>query len=308
MRATASLCHGAPPGLCDDGRVAGSRSSSGLRRYVTQAGLRTRILSAGRRSLPDFIIIGAQKAGTTSLFNYLSAHPQVRPAARKEVHYFDINYALGEDWYRAMFPTARSLRAGGGPRRITGEASPYYLFHPLAAQRASSLVPGARLIVLLRDPTARAWSHYRHEVTAGRETLSFADALEAEPARLAGADEAVRAGRTDDAALRHRRFSYVSRGRYADQIRTWFDHFPRESFLFLDADVLFTEPRQAWASTAQFLAIDAEPEPTFAVHNPGTGGELDDVMRRRVDALFTEANRDLENLLGRSFSWVSHQP
>lgn len=292
------------PKLCDDGHVAGSRSTSGLRRYLTQAGLRSRQRSARRRALPDFIIIGAQKAGTTSLFNYLSRHRQVRPAARKEVHYFDVNYALGEDWYRAMFPTSRSLGTGSS-RRITGEASPYYLFHPLAAQRAAQLVPAARLIVLLRDPTARAWSHYQHEVAAGRETLSFLEALAAEPDRLSGADEAIRAGRTDGPAERHRNFSYISRGRYADQIRMWLEHYRREAFLFLDSDELFNRPQQAWTSTTQFLGIDPSPEPEFTVHNPGSGDELEPDLRRRIAAEFVDADLDLESLLGMTFSWTS---
>lgn len=307
MRATASGHQNPPSRLCHDGPVAGSRSSSGLRRYLTQAGLRTRMLSAGRRSLPDFVIIGAQKAGTTSLFNYLGAHPQVRPAARKEVHYFDVNFDKGETWYRAMFPTTRALRAVDGSPRITGEASPYYLFHPLAAERASQVIPDARLIVLLRDPTARAWSHYQHEVAAGRETLSFAAAIEAEPTRLEGTVDAVRAGDLGAAAQRHRTFSYLSRGRYAEQIRTWFLNYPRESFLFLDADVLFRQPRQAWSSTTRFLGIESAPEPEFAVHNSGSGEQLDASMRRRIDAEFEAANLDLENLLGMTFSWTSRR-
>lgn len=291
--------------FCDHCAVAGSRSSGGFRSYVAQARLGSRRISAGRRALPDFIIIGAQKAGTTSLFTYLSAHPQVRPAIRKEVHYFDTNYGRGDLWYRAMFPTSRSLQAASGPRRITGEASPYYLFHPLAAERAAQHVPDARLIVLLRDPVVRAWSHYQHEVAAGREVLSFADALDAEPDRLAGAADAIRAGRSDAAAERHRNFSYVARGRYSEQIRTWFRHFPRDAFLFLDADRMFHHPAGAWISTTRFLEIDAEPEPEFVVHNRGRGGELDPALWRRLQDEFRAADHDLEQLLEMTFSWTS---
>src|SRR5215470_750369 len=138
---------------------------------VRSARFAARRATASARALPDFLIIGAQKAGTTSLYAYLTAHRDVRPAGRKEVHYFDLGFTagaeLGEGWYRSMFPLRARLaldgRRTGRPVR-TGEASPYYLFHPAAPQRAAALVPEARLLVLVRDPVERAWSHYRHEV------------------------------------------------------------------------------------------------------------------------------------------------
>lgn len=266
-----------------------------------------RLSTAGGRALPDFLILGAQKAGTTSLYRYLSDHPGVRPAARKEVHFFDVNYDRGERWYRSMFPLRRTLtrESGEGRGLITGEASPYYLFHPLAPQRAAATVPAARLIVLLRDPVERAWSHYRHEVAAGRETLSFADALDTEPARLAGTDAAVRAGAPADALARHRNFSYIARGRYAEQIRAWSEHYPREAFLFLDAEILFTEPERAWASVASFLGLDALPLPQFDVHNAGAAQPMDPTIRSRLAAEFRAPDHDLETLIGMSLSWTS---
>jgi hypothetical protein len=274
---------------------------------VADAVLRARRASASRRVLPDFLLIGAQKAGTTSLYSYLAAHPGVRPAARKEVHYFDVNYARGEDWYRAMFPTERALGGAGaaGRRSITGEASPYYLFHPLAAERAAQLVPDARLIVLLRDPVERAWSHYLHEVAAGRETLSIEDALDAESSRLAGAEDAIRSGQPIEPITRHRNFSYTARGRYADQIRVWRSHFPAEAFVFVDAAVLFAEPNRAWQQVVDFLDLDQAAQPRFDVHNRGSGAPLDPGVHDRLAAEFEAPNRDLEKLLGMTLSWTS---
>src|SRR5262245_18320944 len=106
---------------------------------------------------PHFIIIGAQRCGTTSLYNYLIRQLGVIPAAMKEVHFFDLNYQKGNEWYFSQFPEL-------GRDQITGEASPYYIFHPRVPQRIKNLLPSIKLIVLLRNPTNRAFSHYQLQV------------------------------------------------------------------------------------------------------------------------------------------------
>ncbi len=125
-----------------------------------------RRLTSGSRRLPDFIILGAQRAGTSSLYYYLSQHPQILPAVRKELHFFDDHYRRGLGWYRSQFPTR------GARGTITGEATPYYLSHPHAPARIQRLLPQARLIVLLRNPVERAISHYFFEVSHQREVVA----------------------------------------------------------------------------------------------------------------------------------------
>ncbi len=267
--------------------------------------------TAPARALPDFLLIGAQKAGTTSLYAYLVAHPDVRAAARKEVHYFDLGFTrgaeLGEGWYRSMFPLRARLaleqRATHGGPVLTGEASPYYLFHPMAPQRAAALVPDARLLVLVRDPVERAWSHYRHEVAAGREPLDLAAALDAEPQRLAGAEEDLRAGVDSEPTRAHRRFAYVGRGRYAEQLCAWLGHFPRDQVLVLTAEDLFERPEPTWQAAVDFLGLRAVPPPRFQVHNQGAASELDPDVRDRLARTFAGPNAELAQLLGRHLPW-----
>ena len=186
-------------------------------------------LTARWRTVPDYLIIGTKRGGTTSLQQYLTAHPDVlEPKAAKASHYFDANFSKGWSWYRAHFPLQRWMdqeRAAGRPV-VVGEASPYYCFHPLALDRIVARVPDVKLIIVLRDPVERAWSHYSYEVARGNEDLSFADALDAEPARTAGAADRIRRGEIDDD--RHFRLhTYLQRGLYSEQIQAAHDRFPR---------------------------------------------------------------------------------
>src|SRR5437588_2037479 len=141
------------------------------------------------RLLPDFLIIGGQRCGTTSLYYYLINYPGISPACTKEVHFFDVNFEKGPGWYRAQFPTVIGKSYAKYARKhslITGEASPYYLFHPHAPRRISALIPKVKLIALLRNPVDRAFSQHWLEVQSGYETLSFKEAIESEQERLAG--------------------------------------------------------------------------------------------------------------------------
>ena len=148
-------------------------------------------LTGPARVRPDFLIVGAQRCGTTTMFKTLVQHPDVvRPFLRKGVHYFDKSYWRGERWYRGHFPlTVTTKLRGRGHRVLTGESSPYYMFHPLARQRLASDLPGVKLLVLLRDPVVRAYSAHSHEQARGFEDLEFEAAVEAEAGRIAGERE-----------------------------------------------------------------------------------------------------------------------
>ncbi len=281
-----------------------SQSAIGLAFASNQA---VRLATARWRVLPHFVIVGAQKAGTTSLYNYLVAHPDVIAAARKEVHFFDVSYQRGERFYRSMFPTRFALRRAEqrtGRRAITGEASPYYLFHPLVPTRMARMVPDTKIIVLLRDPVDRAISHYKHEVRAGRETLSLRDALDSEADRLQGEDERLRTTGDAGASYAHQNFSYVARGRYAEQVEQWLECFPRSQILALKAEHLFADPAAAYRTVLDFLDVAPLGEPAFEVYNQGSTVTVDEADARvALAGRFTDDNRRLVELLGAEFQW-----
>jgi hypothetical protein len=260
-----------------------------------------RQFSSRGRVLPNFLIIGVQKGGTTSLYEYLAKHPGVVPALKKEVKFFDLNYDKGMDWYRSHFPFAYKTRGG----KITGESSPYMIFHPLAPQRVATHLPYARLIALLRDPVDRAYSHYQMNVRTGREHLSFEEALDKESERLAGMDEIIQ--RDEDASLyNHVSFSYLAKGRYSEQLERWYANFAKDHILILPSEEFFTQPAISYRKAAKFLGLADWDLPAYHAYNPGKyNKEISPKTYQFLVDYFRPHNQRLFALLGEKFAWQS---
>jgi hypothetical protein len=257
-------------------------------------------------ALPDFIIIGAQKGGTTSLHGYLRQHPDVLPSAHKEVHYFDgRRYVRGDDWYRRQFLDPEDLRGIGkfsGRRLISGEATPYYLFHPQVPARIFKTAPDAKLIALLRDPVARAYSQYRHNVRAKKEPLSFPDALKREDEILPKEHARVIADPTYRSEAHHR-FSYKLRGCYAEQIERYYRLFPKEQLLIVRSENLFEKPRETYAQVLEFLELGPFAGASVRALNAG-GYEGEKIpQEEELRRFFEPHNRRLYELIGRDMGW-----
>jgi len=286
------------------------RAGSGVFRVVGS-------LTAGSRPLPDFLLIGTKRGGTTSLYYDILTLPQVIPlfpSARrlpkanetKGVHFFDTLYPRGERWYRSYFPSAAARRRAErviGKPVVVGEASPYYLFHPLAAERASTLVPNAKLIVLLRDPVMRTYSHWKERRRSNAEPLEFSEALEAEPGRLAGEEQRLLQD-PDYYSYPHEQQSYQAQSRYARALKPWADRFGMANILVLTSEEYYSRPADTLAKIAGFLGIDFV-APAAAQHlNAAVGDRLDPLVRDRLAAAFAEDNAALEALIGRPLQWL----
>jgi len=287
------------------------------RRRIALARVALRRPTAPLRLLPDFLVIGAQRCGTSSLFRYLAQHPWVGRPLRKEVEYFTVRFHEGPDWYRAHFP----LRLRRTKARLVGcdlrtfEATPDYLFFPGAAERAAELLPEARLVALLRDPVERAWSHYRHVVRLGREPLGFDEAIEAEPERLAG--EVERAGADPAYPARSLRLhSYAARGRYAEHLAPWIERYGRERLLVVRAEDLFAEPETTYLEILRFLGLPGAMPRDFrnfsypaasggggAARHAAAGSPAPEPTAARLRAYFAPYNRELGALLDRELGW-----
>jgi hypothetical protein len=267
------------------------------RRRVAMTRVRLRRPTASLRMLPDFLIIGAQRCGTSSLYRWLGGHPEVAASLRKEIDYFARYNDRGMGWYRSHFP----LRVRN---RQTFEATPDYLLHPLAATRAKAVVPNAKLVALLRDPAERAYSQYQHMIRRGYETLEFDAALDAEHDRISG-EFAEIAADPDYDCVNLRRFSYVHRGQYAQHLERWFAEYPADRMLVLRSEDLYERPDKTFAQLLEFLDLAPwQPDEFERISYRGPErGALPGTTRERLIEEFKAPNEQLFALLDRDFAW-----
>ena len=293
-------------------RTAASLARKRIKQLARGGGLATSLL----RPLPDFLIIGAKRGGTTSLYFDLLEHPAVmylypppvpmlKTDATKGVHYFDSHAYRSEAWYRSYFPTyvARSVtrrRARENP--IAGEASPYYLFHPAAVDRAHALTPGSKIIAQLRDPVLRAYSHWKERRRNNAETLDFTSALDAEPDRLAGERQRLL---SDPRYVSYawEQQSYAAQSEYAGHLARWIDAYGRDQVHVTLSEEYYADPRGVMADIHEFLGVTALPPATSFHRNAARGEDLDEGVRRKLATRFSDSNHRLATLLGRELPW-----
>lgn len=262
--------------------------------------------TASGRLLPSFLICGAQRCGTTSAFRTLLRHPDVvGPLFHKGVHYFDTaaDYARGMRWYRGHFPLrAVADRHAVSGRAVTGEASPYYLFHPLAAARIAGDLPAARLVVLLRDPVERAFSAHKQETARGFETESFERALDLEDDRLVGELERILAEPSYQ-SIHHQHHAYRRRGQYAEQLVALFAAVGRDRVLVLETDELLSADLAGWERLLAHLDLGSWAPGLVPRSNAQPSAPLENRLRQRLDRHFAPYDAHLATLLGRQPSW-----
>ncbi|HEU0303312.1 MAG TPA: sulfotransferase domain-containing protein [Gaiellaceae bacterium] len=259
---------------------------------------RARKVTAPLRLRPNFLVIGAQKSGTTALHAYLSEHPAVFCTSRKEVHYFSLTYPLGERWYLSHF----ALRGVSRPAAV-GESTPAYLFDPRSPARVHAFDPRMKLVAVLRDPVERAYSHYWMERETRDETRSFEDALEWEQREVVPELERWIADPAYESPLPLFGRSYVSRGLYAEQLERWLELFPREQMLVFTSDELTAEPAETMAFVARFLGAPPVAPVSYPRENVREYEPMAAETRQHLRQVFEPHNRRLEELLGRTLPW-----
>ncbi|MEM9884253.1 MAG: sulfotransferase [Bacteroidota bacterium] len=255
-----------------------------------------RILTSRKRKLPEFIIIGTQKGGTTSLFACLKQHPQIAMSRRKELHFFNTNFDKGLSWYRRFFPFKNSPL-------LAGEVTPCYLFHPEAAARMKVTIPDAKLIVMLRNPIDRAYSSYIMSVDFDWDDApNFEAAIEQEK-KLKEKESAIIAKNPSYFSIEKDHLFYLERSKYYEQLQVWLKHFKREQFLFLKSEDFFSHPQKELTKVFDFLGVDAIYPSDLKARNARQYDALSDGLREKLSLYFEEHNTNLANLLGENFEW-----
>jgi hypothetical protein len=267
------------------------------------------LATASARALPDFLLVGAKRGGTTSLWRYLGEHPDVlplfpRPEKLKGMYYFDERFGRGDRWYRSHFPrrVRRERPLAWGAPTVVGEATPYYLYHPLAPARAHAVVPDAHILVVLRDPVERAYSHYKERRANGTEPLTFAAAVAAEPDRLAG-EEARIVGEPGYVSFFHRHCSYVDQGRYAPMLERWFAAYGRDRVHVEVSEEMYAAPQATFDRVTDRLGIRRHTLHDPTAHNAEPAHDFDPATRAELVELLAPAVRATEELLGRDLPW-----
>jgi|SaaInlStandDraft_2_1057019.scaffolds.fasta_scaffold08118_3 hypothetical protein len=248
-------------------------------------------------ALPDYLIIGAVKSGTTSMYSYLIQHPDIEPALTKQIHFFDQFYGRGIKWYKSNFPIKLSMN-----KKITGEATPFYFIHPDAPKRIHELIPNVKLIIMLRNPIDRAFSHYQMEYRHEKEKCSFEDALENENSRIEGQFEKLL---NDSNYYNHDFFSrsYCHTGMYYNHLKRWMNIFPKEQCFIIDSDRFNEEPDLWYNKTLKFLNQKEFHLEEYKKMKKAKYSPVKDQTRKKLQEFFEPYNEKLYKLIDFNFNW-----
>lgn len=264
-------------------------------------------MTSGLRLTPSFVIVGASRAGTTSLFRALVQHPQVlRPTVNKGVRYFDLNYFRPRSWYYGHFPLrpVAQRRTGPGLEPVTFEASGYYLFHPLAIERLARELPQARIVAMLRDPVERAYSAWKHETARGFEWEPFERALELEDDRLLGEVERIERDPTYE-SFTYQHLSHRHRGEYAEQLERVFAVFPSDQVHIMESERFFAFPEEEYARlVVDFLGLSPFMPERFEQHNARPSSSMPTEVRAMLREHYKPHDARLREVLGYRLGWM----
>lgn len=282
------------------------RAPAGIKHFGRRLYVPMGQATSSLRMEPSFIVAGAQRCGTTSLYRALLSHPAVLSAAfHKGVNYFDVNYDKGLPWYRGHFPlqaTATIRTRGSGERPVTFDASGYYMFHPLAAQRIGRDLPDVKILVLVRDPIERAYSAYRHEYARGFETEDFERALALEDERVQPELERMLADHSyQSQSYRHQ--AYRRRGQYDEQLSRLASAVGKEHLLVVESESFFSRPETEYRRILDFLGLRPHVPERFDRWNARPGTDIPSGAQRFLASAFQDHDDRLVEYLGHAPSW-----
>lgn len=251
-------------------------------------------ITSTSRSLPDFLIIGGVRCGTTSLYYNLCHHPSVEKAAYDEIGFFDDNYHLGLNWYRSMFPTKNkmdAIRKKTG-NCITGEDTPFYIWNKDAVKRIKNLLPKIKLIVILRNPADRAYSNYHLSLREGTEKRSFENAIKQDIEFINNKKD-----KKEELTNQDFKTSYIAKGLYFDQLKTWFKMFDENQICTIFTEDLQKDPEDTMKKIFGFLQLPDFLIERFERQKMTNYNEMNDDVRKDILQYYEPYNKQLSELI-----------
>ena len=253
-------------------------------------------ITASSRVLPNFIIAGTVRSGTTSLYNYICNHPSVLPAAYDEIGFFDSNFQLGTMWYQSMFPTKKQMELVQEKTNfcLTGEDTPFYFWNKDAIKRISELIPNCKIIMIFRNPVDRAYSNYQLGKRENKEDLSFEKTIEIEK-------QIINKG-TKNLNFSEPR-TYLIKSLYSLQLKNWLTSFSKDQLYFLSTEQLSSKPNETMSGIFNFLGLPRYTLSEFKKEKKAIYPEMNISTRNDLLEFFKPYNNELFSLIGNNFSW-----
>ena len=253
------------------------------------------------RVLPDFIIIGTVRSGSTSLYYNICSHPSILPASYDEIGFFDSNYHLGMNWYRSMFPLKSDMERIRSETKyaLTGEDTPFYFWKIDAANRIRKILPKIKLITILRNPVQRAYSNYCLGVREGTEKLTFEEAVRKEldtfPENKILAENIFK--------FCNIRRSYIAKSLYVYQMKIWFERFSKNRLFVISTEEMSKSPAHTMNQAYEFLGLPKYENTFFEKRKKASYEKMGDNIRKELEEFFKPHNEELFKLIGKSFDW-----
>ena len=260
-------------------------------------------ITAPFRVLPNFLVIGVGRGGTTSLYEYLGQHNCITKSAYDEIGYFDDNFHLGVNWYRSMFPTKyekqKIIKKFG--KFLTYDVTPWYIRRPWTANRIKTLLPSAKIISVLRNPVDRTYSHYHLTCREKGTTKSFEEIIDEEIKKIDNYDDNLK-----NSPKYYEDFvqnSYIARGFYLEQIEYWLKVFDKKNIMIISSEDLAKNTQETLNSIFGFLGLENQIIPNLQKTNVAKYPKMKDKTRKTLENYFFIHNENLFNKIGKNFNW-----
>ncbi len=266
-------------------------------RYII-IGRKFKGITAAQRKLPDFLVIGGKRCGTTTLFEFLRQHQMIAEPVIDHMGFFDDNYSIGINYYKSFFPIKTEETA----KKLDYDVTTSYLTSPFVAERVAKEIPNVKIIVLLRNPTSRAWSDYNASQKKDASEEEFQTYIDDELQELEASDFEEKVSK-NDYNMSEPFSNFIKKGLYAVYLKKWLKLFPRKNFLFISTESFSNDENKVFKQIFDFLGLS-----NFEIHklqrmSKGNYEKLNPKIKNKLDLFFAPHNDELFKLINEKYDW-----